>query len=259
VSQIIDDPSGQPVLFPNGVGVTGSFYGATIPGPDPLSPGSIVTLFGSNLASDTVSAQSLPLPTTLLDTSVTFNGIPANLFMVSPDEIRAQAPVELQKLSPPASIQVQVQHGSSTTAPLSVQIASVSPKILTAPSDLCDSAYSGIVSHADGRPVTYLDPALPGESIVIYATGLGPLQQSIPSGAAPDAPVPVLRSPTVNFTDFYGNVLFYRDATYAGAVAGFPGLYQVNVTVPDTLHNSVMIELGLSGLSNRVTLSVKVN
>ena len=58
-----------------------------------VAPGSIVSIFGTNLAASTASASAIPLPTGLSDvTSVTFNSIPAGLYFVSLNQINAQLP-----------------------------------------------------------------------------------------------------------------------------------------------------------------------
>ena len=62
-----------------------------------IAPGAIVAIFGTDLASDTQVASDVPLPTTLGDTSVTFNNIPVPLFFVSGTQINAQVPFELMR------------------------------------------------------------------------------------------------------------------------------------------------------------------
>src|ERR1035441_3697013 len=58
-----------------GIVNSGSYYAGA-----GVAPGSIVSIFGTNLASQTATAGSLPLPTSLGDvSSVTFNGVPAAL------------------------------------------------------------------------------------------------------------------------------------------------------------------------------------
>ena len=57
-----------------------------------ISPGAIVSTFGTGLSSSLMSAAGVPLPTALGDTSITFNGIAAPLFFVSNGQIDAQAP-----------------------------------------------------------------------------------------------------------------------------------------------------------------------
>ena len=49
------------------------------PAPTPVSPGSIVSVFGENLANGTAGAESVPLPADLNGTQVLMNGIPAPL------------------------------------------------------------------------------------------------------------------------------------------------------------------------------------
>ena len=57
-------------------------------------PGSIFALYGSGLATGSAQPSKLPLPTTLLTTSVTVNGEAAPLFYVGPGQINAQMPWE---------------------------------------------------------------------------------------------------------------------------------------------------------------------
>jgi len=59
-------------------------------------PGAIVTIFGTNLAAATATAQAYPLPRRLGGTTVTWSGIQAPLFYVSPTQINLQVPWELQ-------------------------------------------------------------------------------------------------------------------------------------------------------------------
>src|ERR1022692_1384233 len=65
-----------PLVEHGGVVDAASFKG-------PVVPGSLVSIFGSNLASGTASASAIPLPVTLGGVSVSFNGIAAPLLYVS--------------------------------------------------------------------------------------------------------------------------------------------------------------------------------
>lgn len=60
----------------------------------PVAPGSIVAIFGTNLAASPRSAGT-PWPVTLGGTSVKINGVPAPLAFVSPTQINAQVPASL--------------------------------------------------------------------------------------------------------------------------------------------------------------------
>jgi hypothetical protein len=56
------------------------------------SPGSIATIFGTNLGAATAIAPGVPLPRQLGGTRVTWNGVAAPLFYVSPTQINFQVP-----------------------------------------------------------------------------------------------------------------------------------------------------------------------
>ena len=83
--------NGAPVLNPGGtlnafVPVVGA----------PLAPGMIVQIYGSNLASQIAVGSTIPLNTSLNNTSVIIGGIAAPLYFVSPGQINAQVPFELK-------------------------------------------------------------------------------------------------------------------------------------------------------------------
>lgn len=75
-----------------------------------VCPGALVALFGSNLASGTTSAQSLPLPTDLLGTKVMVqdpsmpNPIIAPLYFVSPGQVNFQIPFEIVRTNVTISV-----------------------------------------------------------------------------------------------------------------------------------------------------------
>jgi uncharacterized protein (TIGR03437 family) len=97
---------------------------------------------------------------------------------------------------------------------------------------------SGALQHAlDFSPVTNTNPAKTGETIIVYATGLGAVKPPVATGAAATGPASSTYCrfpPTVNV----GDVL------YSGSTPGFPGLYQMNVRLSAQLpsgNNSLKI------------------
>jgi uncharacterized protein (TIGR03437 family) len=104
-----------------------SFYGAA------LSAESIVAAFGSNLAGGTETAVGLPLPTTLLGTSITVkdkNGVEhlAPLFFVSPNQINFQFPVGV----PNGRAVITVANGQNTSLSTTTLVNSVAPALFSA-------------------------------------------------------------------------------------------------------------------------------
>ena len=187
-----------------------------------ISPGAIVSTFGTGLSSSLMSAAGVPLPTALGDTSITFNGIAAPLFFVSNGQINAQAPFDLPVGVP---VSIQVKRGSTASSVQTANVAIVSPGIF-----VDQASNSAAVLHAaDYSAVGGNSPARPGEFLLIYCTGLGPLRIAVKSGdRAPSVP-PLAETtylPSVSIAGLPAIV------TYAGLAPGWVGLYQVNVQVP---------------------------
>ena len=89
----------------------------------PVAPGSVIAIFGTNLAASTLPAPSLPVPTTLGGATVLVNGkLSAPLFYVSPGQINAQLPYE----TPPGAATLTVNGGT----PASFLVAPNAPGIL---------------------------------------------------------------------------------------------------------------------------------
>lgn len=87
--------SAQITLTKSGSQLTGSRD------PAQIAPGTIISVLGNNLSTDTVSVPptSTVLPTTLGGVQLFVDGVPAPLLMISPTEIRAQLPFEVSDAS----------------------------------------------------------------------------------------------------------------------------------------------------------------
>ncbi len=89
-----------------------------------LAPGSLISIFGSNLSHGTVAAQQIPLPISMADTSVLINGAPAPLLYVSPGQINAQIPDQIAT----GTVTVAVETSGVVSAPVSVAVAVAAPE-----------------------------------------------------------------------------------------------------------------------------------
>src|SRR5450631_3171226 len=76
-----------PAVVPGGV-----LNGASFAKGQGVAPGSLVSIFGSELSSGLTLNDTVPLSTSLSNVSVTFSNIPAGLYFVSPGQINAQIP-----------------------------------------------------------------------------------------------------------------------------------------------------------------------
>jgi len=88
--------------------------------PGPVAPGSIVAVFGSNLALRAAAASSSPWPRVLEGTSVFINGVAAALSYVSPTQVNAQVPIETE----PGLATVTVVCGARVLPPVELTIRS---------------------------------------------------------------------------------------------------------------------------------------
>ena len=256
IAKITDMPLGPPTLPEDSVVNGASFRPATDPN-GAIAPGAIVAIFGTDLASDTVLAQEVPLLTTLGDTSVTFNDIAAPLFFVSGGQINAQVPFEL--MTGAGSVTVQVTRGSETTEAQPTGIGAVSPGIFTLNAQ---GTGQGAILIANtpflAAPAGVLENSRPvqrGEFISIFCTGLGPVLPEVESGdVAPSIPpLAETLTPLVNIGGIPALV------TFSGLAPGFVGLYQVNVQVPPGVPSGTQ-DVGIiinSVPSNTVTIAVE--
>lgn len=99
-----------------------------------IAPGTIVTIQGTGLAGQTASADANQpqLPTKLAGAEVYFNGIQAPLYYVSPTQINAQIPWEVNDTtSINAYVRSEIGGGVMTTTPVAVSIVPANPGVFT--------------------------------------------------------------------------------------------------------------------------------
>jgi uncharacterized protein (TIGR03437 family) len=206
-----------------------------------LTPGSLATIFGSNLASATAVASSLPLPMSLGGSQVLINGISAPLVFVSPAQINFQVPFEVP-MSGNGS--VVVTNNGTPSAAQAANLAEYAPGIFTYALDA--STLGPVIVHSNNSFVTPTNPASANEVLIIYATGVGhfdhPPATGSPALSSPLAQAAVL--PTVTLGGVRARVQF------AGLTPGFVGLVQINIQLPATLPAGVSLPLVVAFGSN---------
>ena len=255
-----------------------------------VTPGQIVTLYISGTKtilpsqSPSIKAATVPLPTKLAGFTVTVrqgnNSYTAPLISVTQTSsctddnsstqciitaLTVQIPFEIPILDYPLPLtgDLTVNDNGSESAHFPIALTLDEIHILTVcdqlgTSPLTPSPCNGIVAHSDGTIVTGGSPATPGETVVIYAYGLGPTRPAVTTGTVTPTPAPTLlgaANVTVQF-DFRPNagpamphlsltgVISPTPITgsvasptplFVGLTPGQVGLYQVNVKLPDTI------------------------
>jgi uncharacterized protein (TIGR03437 family) len=220
-----------------------------------IAPGSLVAIFGTGLSAvSSAEASYTPLPISMpassvgLPTSVGFDAsgvsVPAPLLYVSPGQVNIQVPWELSNQT---SAQMKVNIEPLNGALFSVPIAAYSPACFT---------FNGI-AIAQNIPsfslVTSSNPAVPGQYIVLYCTGLGPVNNTPATGApAADATSTTTSQAQVSIGGQSATVSF------SGLAPGLVGVYQLNVQVPASVSPGTQpLVLSIGGVQS-ATVSIPI-
>lgn len=245
-----------PVISDGGLVNAASFAGGQI-----VTPGSLVSIFGTELASGLTQADTIPLGTSLGGVSVSFNDIPAPLLFVSQGQINAQLPWNVLAGSATSGpVNVVVRRGSTASQVKQFQAGPFSPGIFAVEFGVGQAIAinpNGLLAAAAGSvPGLVTEPAPIGGAIVIYATGMGAVDPPAVSG---QASLDTLRTNTTIPTVLIGG----REAQvlFSGLTPQFVGVNQLNVIVPQgvTPGNAVPLQIRVGGITttNRVTIAVR--
>ncbi|MEO5926381.1 MAG: hypothetical protein ABIR70_21340 [Bryobacteraceae bacterium] len=220
-----------------------------------VAPGSLVSIFGSGLATSLLQGDTVPLSTSIGGTSVTMNGIPAPLYFVSGGQVNAQVPWNILSQGATAGTANVVVSLNGTSSPaLSVNVGQFSPNVFSAQGFAIAITSDGLLAAPPGAIAGLTTrPARVGETLVVYANGLGPVTEAIANGA-PGNPL--------RFTATVPQVLFGGVAAtpaFSGLTPQFPGVNQINVVVPAGVSgNAVPLQIRVGGItsSDKVVIAV---
>ena len=88
----------------------------------------------------------------------------------------------------------------------------------------------GALEHANGSVITPSSPAQPGETVQVYASGLGSVYPPLSVQGAAGPVNPFSKTAPQQITVYVGGT--QATVTYAGLAPDLAGLYQVDFTVP---------------------------
>jgi uncharacterized protein (TIGR03437 family) len=196
---------------------------------DALAPNAIASIFGTGLSYTTVSVGSdniinhmLPVELAGVHVYVDYQRVP--LYYVSPKQINFLIPGTL--LSGPMDLFVVLQ---GTAGPhVQVTLHDAGPGLFQWEPGMIAS------THADGSIITSAHPAKPGETVVLYGTGLGRIDPELVSGQISMVPAQIQQLGEFRVM-VAGATLDSTSVQYAGVTPGIPGLYQVNLRLPAKL------------------------
>jgi uncharacterized protein (TIGR03437 family) len=192
-------------------------------------PCGIVTIFGSNIGVNiqgVVTSTFLPigLPYSLSGVTVTFNGTPAPIFSIAnvngQQQVTVQAPCELAGQT---STSVTIVSGGSTTVS-GISVFPTQPGIFEA--DLGTGRKVAILLRPDGSVVTGTNPAMRGEVLRMFATGLGMVTPASGTNRAGNGTQAVIAGMVVGVNDQGIDVIS------AQLESNLIGVYTVAFTLP---------------------------
>ncbi len=185
-----------------------------------VSPGSLTSVFGSGFAQSPAQAQNKPLPASLSGVTVTMNSVNLPLLYVDQKQVNFQVPFEAAP--GPATITVQSALGASQA--FSFTVLPAAPGIFV----YGNNRAVATSFENNGKLNTDSLPSAAGDVLTVYMTGVGPLDGSIPDGAA--TPSTQKYKATLPYSATIGGA--GAIVHFLGMAPGFVGLGQANVQVP---------------------------
>jgi len=244
----------------------GVLNGASFAKGQAVSPGGLVSIFGTGLVSKLAASDTIPLSTNLSGVTVTFSDLPAAPLLAlvpgvpgqSDDQLNVQMPWEIGTGSGVVNVTVNTPNGRS--APVTVSFAPSMPGIFSSAAG--GQLYAIAVNNSDsslawpqGLSASGSHPAKAGDVLIIYATGLGAVDHTPKDGSVPTVVTNTLATPVVSFGNVEGDVQF------SGLAPQFVGVNQLNVQVPAgvTPGSAVPLQIKVNGFTsaNQVMVAIQ--
>jgi len=225
VNSTVTLPAGgtEPYTVKPGPLVARVFPAAAANYPLELAPRMLIAIYGTGMASATVST----------------SGTPLSLYYVSVTQINAVLPDTASGFT-----QLTVQNSSGENT-INIYVEAAAPAIFT--QDSSGSGPASALKSSDQSLVTAANPLQAGDTVELYATGLG---LTTPMNGLDYA----VQQPTVTVGGVACPVVF------AGAAPGFIGLDQINCTIPAGLTSSATVPVVIASgdrTSNTATLAIE--
>ena len=229
-----------------------------------LAGGSIFVLFGSALGPAEIALATVPYPDQLPadpgGTRVTFRSLENEQVYSAPliHALQYQVSGIVPSPLPVGLAEVTVSYDGMESEPTKVLIVETSPALFTVSQTGRGPAVVQNYESAAAQPLNTLTrPAAPGQYLILWGTGLGPID-------GPDNTSPLagnLREDvTVSFGSGFDAVKV--PASYAGRSPEFPGVDQYNVRIPDDgsvelgCYQTVSLEVGNHSFGPQATVAI---
>ena len=201
-----------------------------------VAPGEILSLFGVGLGPPGgLAAPDGTYPTELGGTQILVGDTALPLFYVSESQVNAVAPYSLRAGPVPSGTNLTVVHGSYSVSYAMKNIWPAWPGFFTAGGFGSDQVAA---LNQDGSTNGPDHPAATGSVVSLFATGLGKLTDALPDDVATPLTPPwpgLAESFQAYIAGTTPSGAVGMEVLYAGPAPGkAPGVYQVNVRIPDS-------------------------
>jgi uncharacterized protein (TIGR03437 family) len=215
----------------------------------PVAPGGLISIFGQQMSPVNIATSEIPLPTALGESCLTVNGVAVPLFFVSTQQINGQLPFNVD-----GNAQMTLRTPGGISDNFNFSILPAAPAVFRTGIAGPETGIATITRADNGQFITPTNPVHPGDSIVIWATGLGHTSPAIDSGMP--SPADPLASAVIQPIVTIGGAGL--DIQYAGLTPGSVGLYQINAKIPGSVPQGLSMPLVVSQGASSTTLNVRV-
>ncbi len=249
ITSVVDAASFQPTLVP---GEYAAIFGTGLSNfNDNNGAAESLNTTPTAIASDPIVNGAAVLPLQIDYVTVSFDVPSAGISVaghptyVSPGQVNLQIPWELQGQS---SVQVKVTlNGDLIGNVVTVPLANAAPSFFE---------YNGTTIAAlntSYQLITTGNPAQRGQTVLLYANGLGAVANPPASGTPAGSNSTTIATPTVSIGGQNAQV------TFSGLAPTLPGLYQLNATVPTGISAGVQnVTVSIGGATSPVgTIAVQ--
>jgi uncharacterized protein (TIGR03437 family) len=226
-----------------------------------VSPGELVTLFGTAIgpataAGATTDPSTGKLATTIGGVQMLFNGTPAPMIYASSTQVSAVVPYEMASVASPL---VWIRYAGQTSNAYQVTSATTAPGLFTQNSS---GSGPGAILNQDNSVNGPGNGAARGSIVQVYLTGEGQTRPPGLTGAITAATLPppqVTPTPVLSVgVTMNGQPALY---VYAGEAPGLvAGMMQLNVQIPANAPSGdlqILVSIGGNTSQNGVTVSVQ--
>ena len=215
----------------------------------PVAPGGLISVFGSNLSPVNIATREMPLPTALGDTCLAVNGVAVPMLFVSPAQINAQLPFQVD-----GNVTMILRTPGGVSDNFNLMLLPGAPSVFRTGMAGPETGIPTIVRDHNGELVTLSNPIHYNDVLTIYLTGLGRTSPEVQAGvpAPSDPPAVALLTPQVTLGGVPLRVLF------AGLAPGQVGVYQINASVPRNVPLGLSVPLTIAQPTSSTSLEVRV-